>query len=96
MFSQQGSSLLGWNLREKCFLPTDKIARSALEQQRWNVICILYLMVFVKTCIIVLRQSTFLKEKQIYHVIEFSFLFEPTDSLFHLDNDSTKIKIESD
>ena len=65
-----------------------------MEQQRSNVICILYLMVFVKTCIIVLRQSTFLKEKQIHHVIEFSF--EPTDSLFHLDNDSTKIKLESD
>ena len=36
--------------------------------------------VIVKTCIIVLRWSTFLKEKQIHHVIEFSFLFELTDS----------------
>ena len=51
---------------------------------------------WLKHCIIELRQSTFLKEKQIHHVIEFSFLFEPTDSLFHLDNDSTKIKLESD
>ena len=33
-----------------------------------------------KTCIIVLRRSTVLKEKQIHHVINFSFLFGLTDS----------------
>ena len=35
--------------------------------------------VFVKTCIIALCQSTFLKEKQIHNVIKFSFLFGLTD-----------------
>jgi len=34
----------------------------------------------VKTCIIALRRSTFLKEKQIHYVIKFSFVFGPTDS----------------
>ena len=46
----------------------------------------------MNTCIIALHRSTFLKEKQIHHVIEFSFLFGLTDSLFQLDNDSTNIK----
>ena len=36
--------------------------------------------VLVKTWIIALRQSTFLKEKQIDHVIKFSFVFRLTDS----------------
>ena len=36
--------------------------------------------VLVKTCIIALRQSTFLKEKQIDRVIKFSFVFRLTDS----------------
>jgi len=36
--------------------------------------------VLVKTCIIALRRSTFLKEKQIHHVIKFSFLFGLTES----------------
>ena len=44
--------------------------------------------VLVKTCIIALRRSTFLKEKQIHHVIKFSFLFVLTDLLqllyFHI------------
>ena len=35
--------------------------------------------VLVKTCFIALRRSTFLKEKQIHNVIEFSFLFGLTD-----------------
>jgi len=35
--------------------------------------------VLVKTCIIALRQFTFLKEKQIHHVIKFSFVFGLTD-----------------
>ena len=35
--------------------------------------------VLVKTCIIALRRSTFLKEKQIHNVIKFSFLFGLTD-----------------
>ena len=36
--------------------------------------------VFVKTYIIALRRSTFLKEKTIHHVTKFSFLFGLTDS----------------
>ena len=36
--------------------------------------------VSVKTCIIVLCRSTFLKEKQIHHIIKFSFVFGLTDS----------------
>jgi len=35
---------------------------------------------FGKTCIIALRRSTFLKGKQIHHVIKFSFVFGLTDS----------------
>ena len=35
--------------------------------------------VLVKTCIIALRRSTFLKEKQIHNVIKYSFLFGLTD-----------------
>ena len=35
--------------------------------------------VLVKICIIVLCQSTFLKEKQIHYVIKFSFVFGLTD-----------------
>ena len=35
--------------------------------------------VLVKTCIIALRRSTFLKEKQIHNVIKFSFLLGLTD-----------------
>ena len=46
---------------------------------------------FGKTCIIALRRSTFLKEKQIYHVIKFSFVFELTDSLSQLNNKSKSI-----
>jgi len=53
--------------------------------------------VLVKTCIIALRQSTFSKEKQIHHVIKFSFLFGLTDSYkSQLYNHSTNIKIELD
>jgi len=38
----------------------------------------------------------FLKEKQIHHVIKFSFLFGLTDSLSRLDKDSIKIKRKTD
>jgi len=48
--------------------------------------------VLVKTCITALRGSTFLKEKQIHHVIKFSFVFELTQ----LNNRSTNMKIELD
>ena len=40
--------------------------------------------VLVKTWIIALRRSTFLKEKQIHHVIKFSFVFGLTNSLSQL------------
>ena len=40
--------------------------------------------VFVKTSIIALRRSTFLKQKQIHHVIKFSFFCNPTP-LVHQD-----------
>ena len=36
--------------------------------------------VFVKTGFFAPRRSTFLNEKQIHHVIKFSFLFALTDS----------------
>ena len=52
--------------------------------------------VLVKTCIIALCRSTFLKDKQIHHNVEFNFLFGLTDSYSQLNNDSTKIKIELD
>jgi len=35
--------------------------------------------VSVKICIIALRRTSFLKEKQIHHVINFGFLFGLTD-----------------
>ena len=48
----------------------------------------------MKTCMYYSAPSIyFLKEKKQFHqVIEFSFLFGLTDSLFQLDNDSTNIK----
>ena len=50
----------------------------------------------VKTCIIALRRSTFLKEKQIHNVIKFSLLFGLTDLYSRLYNHSAIIKIELD
>ena len=38
----------------------------------------------------------FSKEKQIHHVIKFSFLFRLTDSYSQLDKDSIKINIKTD
>ena len=52
--------------------------------------------VLVKTCIIALRRSTFLKEKQIHNVIKFSLLFGLTDLYSRLYNHSAIIKIELD
>jgi len=49
-----------------------------------------------KTCIIAFRQSTFLKEKQIHHIIKFSFVFGLTDSYYQLNNHSINMKIEFD
>jgi len=50
----------------------------------------------VKTCIIAHRRSTFLKEKQIHHIINFSFLFELNDLSSQLDNDSINIINKTD
>ena len=38
----------------------------------------------------------FLKEKQVHHVIKFSFLFGQTDSYSQLDNNGIHINIKTD
>jgi len=50
--------------------------------------------VLVKPCIIAIRRSTFLKEKEIHHVIKFSFLFELTFSWSQLYN-STEPRLQT-
>ena len=52
--------------------------------------------VSMKTCKIARRRSTYLKQTQIHHVINFNFLFGLTDLLSQLDSDSIKINIKTD